>query len=313
MISGVVPHDALPANPQGFAACGSSEFYPNSGIEALVTETLDDYLSARKLSSSILCFEPPSRSPARLNSLGFVWYSPSEAASRIKVTALGASSTPNDEVIIDIPAPKIVRGLAVSHIQMPEMRPAKRFQLTLLEGGTQKRLLLRHLRAGFADNARTGTHVSPGRFDEIFGKIHTSVTYGPRALPASIDNLDQLRASILAHPVADNAIFAFLFADAIDGMHRWQIFDLVTRDTRMHSVVEIYADNDVQTADPTLGIIYKCSVESMISGFCSDPEYKARVVPNPILQGYHGAGFFYGAHVTRKYTKLEELLDGYQQ
>jgi hypothetical protein len=305
MISGVTPDQAFPDNPQRFAACGRSEFYPNAGIEALITETLDDYLSARNLSSSILCFENPGGPPTQLKSLAFIWYSPSEAASRLEVTPLEPASTPSDAVIIDLPAPKTVGGFAYSRIQMPEIRPAQRFQLSLLEGGRQKRLLLRHVSVEFGD---TDTHEGAAGIGGILRKVHTSITYGQRELPAGIDSLDQFRASVLAHPIGDCGIYAFLFADAIGGIYPWQAFDLTTRDGRVHSVVEVVTPNGLETADPTLGIRYKCSVESMISGSCEDREYDTNVLPNPILRPYHGAGFFFGARVARTYTKLDEFV-----
>lgn len=297
------------ANSIHFDDCGVGQYYPGYGINALKTKTLDSYLSAENLQTSAVCFSN-KKAPKSLNSIRFFWYTESEIPKKIALYAVTYKD--GHEVKIDLGSHQIdsyqeINGHIYSDLAINEKRGFSKYMIRLLEGGAQNRLLVRSIQPIFENNSISSNSYIMNLADSISKKLHYGA--GISSIESNKINCTQkgIVRSILSSKTAHCGNYAYLFVSSISPIYSWIVYDLKTSDGRIHSVVEIIKNKQTQTVDPTLGVLYPCSVNQLINGSCSYLSAEYLTLPNQALNNYFGVGFFYGAKILRTYADVNEL------
>nr|VFK39501.1 MAG: hypothetical protein BECKSD772F_GA0070984_10417 [Candidatus Kentron sp. SD]VFK44535.1 MAG: hypothetical protein BECKSD772E_GA0070983_10397 [Candidatus Kentron sp. SD] len=313
MLSGITPAEAVREDKiVVYDDCRTGKYYKGHGPRALATRSLEDYLSAHDLGTSSVCFSIEGKHDYAPNEVLFVWYSKTEIPKKM---ALFGLSENNESTLLrqvdNIIADDIV-GVFETKLHLDVKEKFSRYKVELLEGGTQNRLLLRALTPIFVDNKNVDT-------DKLLRlTIETSALkkygIGFTKLPKNTSGdakLAHIISTILAADSAHCGHYATYFVSQLPSESFWRAYDLKTTDGRIHTVVEVHDNGTIRTADPTLGIVYNCSVQSMLDGKCNfDRNHSNRTV-SPIMERYHGAGFFYGASIKEKYSSIDELISIY--
>lgn len=310
MLAGVTPDEAAQGEAKiEYDDCGSGKYYDGYGLHALRTESLEDYLSAASFEGSSICFLNDGNQETSLNAIQIVWHSQSEIPKRLAVWGI---SNDNKEIpLLQVANMKAidVGGQPVTTLTVDSQSVFSKYKIKMLEGGSQNRLILRALSPVFARTVEANDWLS-----RLAMQASQQLKYGPgvNKLP---DTAGRTPGSVMsAISAADSAHcgnYVFYFVNQLAAKARWQAFDLKARDGRNHSVAEVHDQGKTKTVDPTLGIVYNCSLQSMLDGHCNFNLANSTQTINPALQAFQGAGFFYGAVVVKKYSSIDDLVSAY--
>ncbi|WP_165671192.1 YncE family protein [Metapseudomonas otitidis] len=292
-----------------FLSCPSESTYSDFGVESLRSPSLDDYFSSNSLDASSVCFSNPHRQVLKKVSLG--WYSAENIGEFVEVFGSLRKDFSSEVSLGRYPVTSYsVAGYYFSDVKVEDSVGYGFYRVKLLKGRGQNRFILR----SFSPEREFKKNTKGSEFNRIARAVSSRFHYG-----LGVQKVDQGTTRTLAGVVraisksesAHCGNYALAFVDQLPSGSKWRVFDLATRDGRVHTVVEVENHGVDYIYDPTLGIEYRCSLGAMIAGDCnyaSDDGYN-RV--NPALLGFRGAGFFYGVEVVRMYSSVSELISQY--
>ncbi|WP_411959337.1 PQQ-binding-like beta-propeller repeat protein [Pseudomonas sp. s4] len=296
--------------PYSFVSCPGAQTYPGFGIEALDSTSLNDYYSAVAKETSSVCMASTVRGNLARVTLG--WYSGAEIGQHIEVLAARDPEFKQEVSLgqYQVPNPYNISGYLFSDIHVQTKSAYPYYRVKLLDGKGQGRLILRSLTPMFASNTVDGD----SELRRLAASVSAEFDYG-KGLSKFDDSkgksLVDIENMIGAGEDAHCGNYALVFVNRLPKGAQWQVFDLSALDGRIHSVVEVKRKGRTSVYDPTLGVEYRCSLESMLQGKCNYSADLSFYQVNPALQVFRGAGFFYGATVTRTYSSAEELMSAY--
>ncbi|MBS3186399.1 hypothetical protein JIQ88_15650 [Pseudomonas sp. PCH44] len=296
--------------PFGLFACPGIEAYPGYGIEALETGSLNDYYSAVSKEASSVCISNNVRRQVTGVTLG--WYSQSEVGKRIELYAAKEADFKGEVSLGQFTVPKTydVSGYLFSDISIKAKGIYPFYRIKLVEGEGQGRLILRSVTPLFMSDAAGGDN----ELRRLAASVSAELDYGAGLSALDVKkgkSLGDIEKMIGAAEDAHCGNYALVFVNRLPKGVQWRVFDLSTHDGRIHSVVEVKRKGSTLVYDPTLGVEYRCSMESMLNGKCSYSADLSYYQVNPALQIFRGAGFFYGATINRIYSSAEELMSAY--
>ena len=290
MLSGVSPRSL------NMDATDFSKFDPKQDLTALTalsTSDLSDYVSANGIDDSKFYFSPPSPE-VRLERVELIWYSPDEAGKRIRIS--GEDTNGKLTVLYEgNPDGSLMNGYAVSEISLKTTQAYPKYLFELIEGGKQKRLLLRAF-----------TPEWERKITDPLLQFAKDVSFKKR-YGAGI-------SSLTANPVLEKADtwhcgnFSLWFARHFPLEYKEMRIQNISSPTgAIHAVVEItFSDGTVKVIDPTLGIVYDSDIRSMLDGtFDFEKGTRFSRTVSPVFNLYYGPQFFYQAKVKRIYNKNE--------
>lgn len=296
--------------PYAFISCASAQTYPGYGIDALKTKSLSDYYSAVSKEKSSVCLSSDARRELTGFTLG--WYAESEAARRVEIFAAKDSEFKKEVSLGSYVVPKSyeISGYHFSDVSIRSNSVYPFYRVKLLEGMGQERLILRSVTPLYSSRSADGD----GELRSLAVSVSAEFEYG--AGISKVDSvrgkkLDDIEKMIGAAVDAHCGNYALVFVNRLPEGASWRVFDLSTRDGRVHSVVEVKRKGRTFVYDPTLGVEYRCTLESMLKGECNYSADLSYYQVNPALQLFRGAGFFYGATVNRMYSSTEDLMSAY--
>lgn len=297
--------------------CDTGKYYDGYDLGALRTQTLDDYLSAQEITSSYVCFSKGNKRQKLKHILLGGWLSKDEAPKRLAIYGLVEKNKKQVETLLhEFDNSNLIKigGHFYLSLDIRSKKQFNHFMVKGLEGGTHNPFILRALVPTFLSDPGNSLPLNDSLF-ELAGKISQLIPYGSGTQGLTSDatkNIDTIRQAILSAESAHCGNYVFLFASNLPSKSKWSVFDLKTYDGRIHSVVEVKEDSRFRTFDPTLGVVYNCSLQSLIDGSCDYASVKISRSLNPSLSNFFGAGFFYGADIIRTYSSINELIDIYR-
>lgn len=299
-----------PSRPFAFVNCPMVEAYPGHGTEVFETNALNDYFSAQSIESSSVCFSNNTR--RSLVGLELGWYSSDEVGELVQVFG----SFNNDftkEISLgkySVGSPLSLSGYHFSSFSVSAEAKYPFYRVSLLKGKGQGRFILRSFTPRYSSDGSGGS----ASLRKIAQSVSNSLHYGvgvSKALSKTKYTLDSLEELIMSSDSAHCGDFSLVFVNKLPDEAVWKVYDLKAYDDRVHTVVEVVLNDQTYVYDPTLGVEYRCSLESMISGSCkysADPSFHQ---VNPVLQVFRGVGFFYGASVENVYASSSDLISPY--
>lgn len=299
-----------PEGPFEFVGCPGASTYPGYGIEALNTSTLNDYFSSVSTEQSSVCFS--NSSGGELSGLSFGWYSAGEVGELVEL--FGSKSKDfKSEVSLgkySVSSTYDISGFVFSNVSVKSKGNYPHYRIKLLKGEGQNRLILRSLTPLYSPSVPGGD----GELHRIAAAVSAEFDYGEgvsKVVSEGGRSLADIEKVISSSDDAHCGNYALVFVNRLPKNASWRVFDLSTRDGRVHSVVEVKRNERVFVYDPTLGVEYRCTLDSMINGKCNYSADLSYYQVNPVLQVFRGAGFFYGAQINRVYSSSEDLMSAY--
>jgi len=291
-------------------ACHDSKFIKGFGVEALQTPSLADYLSAHDLESSALCFFHPGRSVVHGVRIG--WHSLQTAGTEIEIYGSHVNGFADGVLIgkFSLGLPDKVGTYYYSDIHFNSAETYPFYRLKFLKGNGEDRLVLRY----FSLLAETPIFPESALL-EIARNVSASMKYG-----AGVDsipewargNLRDAAAFVSSQSSAHCGNYSLVFISQLPDSVRWTSYG-VRRNGYIHNVVEVeLQDGGVYVYDPTSGIEYPCTMESMLNGSCKYDSSPSYGLAHPAFGVYKGSGFFYGAEVIQKSDTADGLIGGYR-
>jgi hypothetical protein len=155
MLSGINESKNLEKTKVSYHDCGKGNYYDGYGVNALVTETLNDYLSAYDINTSYVCFNQNEKKKATIKNIRFAWYSKDEVPKRIALYGIKNPGNKQLEILIgnfDIVQVEEIDGYLYSTVKLSGKQNFDHYMIRVLEGGQQNRLILRRLELVFDSN-----------------------------------------------------------------------------------------------------------------------------------------------------------------
>lgn len=301
------------SNSIHFDDCGVGQYYTGYGINALKKKTLNGYLSAYNLASSAVCFSNKKKPQLPLKEIRFFWYSKAEVPKKIALYAINYKKGQETKIALgdyQINSYKELNGYLYSDIQINAPQVSQKYMIKLLEGGTQNRLLVRSIEPIFQVEFSSLNSYLLTLADNISKKLPYGSGVGKRPTPNCTAN--EIERLILSAKTAHCGNYTYLFAKSLDSSYKWVVYGLETLNGHAHhSLIEVTKDKETQTVDPTLGIIYPCSIAQLINSSCHDYSGKYLTPPNKALNNYLGFKFFYGAKIVSTHENMMKLTHTY--
>ncbi|ANY87643.1 hypothetical protein [Pseudomonas putida] len=291
-----------------FKPCEESKYYHGSGVEALNTDTIDDYLASTNSEDSSVCFE--AGEPSQLSRLKMVWYSESEAPKHIEVIGVDADGVTNVMVsgTNDLPLYSY-DGVYYSDISIDSDSKYKSFIVNYISGASQDRLLLRALSPFFKKQ------IDPESYDLLKKAKEVSLIapYGPGVTQVSAKNADDLAKEFREKESLHCGNYSYILAHDLGDKVKWKVIAGTTETQAMHTVVEVEKKGKTYTVDPTLGAIYKCSYSDMRLGTCDASKGIYSDSYNPIFWQYAGENFYPGVRVGMEHVSIQGFYDDFKK
>ncbi len=298
-----------------YSSCdGRGKYYDGFGVETLSSKSLNNYLSSHDINSSYVCFKNKNTG-LLLEKILFVWYSQLEIPKKIALYGIQKNKEQDIEVFlrnINIDQFDEINGHVFSSINLNLEKSYDQYMLRTLEGGMQKRLIVRSIIPGFSNTKETDDSLLL-----LASNISKRMKYGYGVHKEDItrDKIScertTIRDYILSSKSAHCGNFSYLFAYEVPSHYKITSIGLRSRTGAIHNIVEVYNGEVYKTVDPTLGLLYPCPVTSLIDGSC---DYKATQLLdkiNPIFRGYCGMNFFYNATIISKKLNIEQMKNSY--
>lgn len=150
MLSGVAPKDQDEKNQVDYDNCGIGMYYDGHGVDALKNQTPSSYLSALDIKSSYVCFS--TKNKYTLDSIKFGWLSKEEVPSMLAIYGIQTVDDKEQKKLIkkfNINEVTNDNGYLSTTLNFNKQHKYHRFEIQLLKGGNQNRLLLRSLTPSF--------------------------------------------------------------------------------------------------------------------------------------------------------------------
>ncbi|WP_369987521.1 YncE family protein [Pseudomonas xanthosomatis] len=126
--------------------CGQGAYLSGYGVEALASATLDDYLSATDLEHSAVCFSVDE--PAGVQGVEVIWNDVDSAPTAVELYAQGDNRNSTWTLLGRFEGFDVAErdGFATSHFPLNLGEAYSRFQLKVIDGGSQHRLIMRQIK-----------------------------------------------------------------------------------------------------------------------------------------------------------------------
>jgi hypothetical protein len=296
-----------------YGYCAADSYYKGHGLRALYTTTLQDYASAIDLEASALCFSHAEVKRPSLKAIRFGWYSLEEMPKKIALYGVYDGDPLVHKLIgeYQMTRDESVGGYEFSVLKFKQYPSYDYYIVKLIEGGAQNRLILRVLEPLF-------DIVSPYQPNELVllaDKISKLKPYGEGLFEVKVTS-QQCKQKAIISSLAESVTwhcgnYAYYFVSKLPKSFQYRLYGLTTYDGRIHAVVEVQDKDRVRVVDPTLGVVYPCSMNALIEGSCDYDAAQYITKPHPAMSDYFGAGFFYGAKVMYSYASEDELNNLY--
>lgn len=286
-----------------FDDCGLYKYHKNHDTDVFYSPNMENYLSSLDFKSSGFCFY--KKNSEKLNALRLVWYSKEEVPKQIAVYGINIRKGHNQYSLIrnvKIHDPIELLGYAYSTVLVESPKKFDGYMVKLVEGRGQNRLLIRSVDPLFkASDYKDKTNTLLRTADAIsksknIGKGDSSFFDSGNAIDCRKIN------AVIKAKNWHCGNFAFMFACALPNAYKRSIVDIhsVNSDAK-HSVVAVSKGKKFWVADPMLGAVYSCSISQLIDGSCDYDRVHYLTPINPILHGYLGGKFYYGAKVAAEH------------
>jgi len=148
MLTGVSATDTIDHAVE-YGDCGTGSYYPGFGLNALYSDTLDDYLSAVDMEGSVVCLSLKDR--PLTSGLEITWNDLETASKAIEIYGRKTAGEGTWELIgrfSDYPL-HVINGYAKSSLRFEQPERYDEFYIAVTDGGQQQRLLIRAIQPVF--------------------------------------------------------------------------------------------------------------------------------------------------------------------
>lgn len=298
-----------------FDDCGKGKYYAGYGTTALETSNLNDYLSAESIDSSFICFSEIDKRRLSLKGISFAWYSEREVPKRLEIYGVDLKGPSASSVLIksvDVQGATMLGGYSFSSFKLDKTSAFEKYMIRIVQGGEQNRLILR----GIFPEARNDLEAkSNDPVERLVSNVSRTIRYGEGVSKVPLEFLrsaDRMREFLLRSNSSHFGNAAVILITTLPRNLVWRYFQLEALDGRIHVVVEVFDGSRHRTLDPTLGIVYECSVNALIDGSCDYTKEWTSGPFNPVFEIYRGVGFFYRARITAEIEEYERLVELYR-
>lgn len=282
-----------------FFPCPDSEYYTEHGVDVLYSETLNDYLAAKSIQSSSVCFKITPGAKF-LRDIEITWYDTKTAPSQIQLSILNTLGMTTTSLTTDVKVHHL-NEFATSNIKIPKQLSSYYFRLSTSDVEIPQRLLLRAITPFFFSDPSS-------QEDAIWHEAQEVALlkpYGVGTATVEYDDPKRLQEIINSTPTwqCDNFSAAFWLRNR----NHWpmSVVKLLQKRTgAIHVIIQLVYNNRRLVIDPTLGFVYTCSLEDLLQGVCNRYSYVPSDSISPAMYQYFGNNFFTDAIILETHANF---------